>query len=286
MVGALFTGTVYADAIWVKGYSGNTDFTGNTANYGALFSCKMSSGSGAAEYPCYQYPNRVPKNVTINCTLTTGNLSKEVDFTDSTIIGPWTVNTYDIYRGAGIRTTSNSFRDIYRDNSHMAIDFTATYSNSNGVVVAPLVLSCGLSSQNSSSIGSDKSFTWTFKPPVSAEFSVSRQTPNIVKHRTREEGIHIYKLDFSRTLWYQSRSLKHTFDSSAAGCGLASAYATLHYDNSIPNTITGTNYNNFNPGVTLNLATKNPQIAYFRFRAKKSSAGTYNCSVTLTQTVQ
>ncbi|WP_368758792.1 hypothetical protein [Klebsiella oxytoca] len=282
MVGALFTGTVYADAIWVKGNAGNTDFTGKTANYGALFSCKQSNTSGAAEYPCYQYPNRVPKNVIINCTLTTGSLSKEVDFTNSTIIGPWTVNTYDIYRGVGIRTTSNSFNDIYRDNSNMAIDFTATYSNTNGVPVAPLVLSCELSSSGSSSIGLDKSFTWTFKPPISAVFSASVITTNLT-HKTRDYGIHSFKFNFDDTIWYTSRTLKFSANKDAIGCKLSEMTGALSYTKSTGGTVTDSAVNFNNTAVDLSI--DNPGSATLKVKTKKSTAGTYSCSVTVTQTV-
>lgn len=125
----------------------------------------------------------------------------------------------------------------------------------------------------------------TFKPAISAEFSVVAPTTS-VSHRTKDEGIHIYKLDFSNTLWYNSRTIKYALN--LQDCGLTSASATLHYDNSVPNQITGSNYDTLSRGTSFNLQTArtpNPSFAYFRLRAKRSSAGAYSCNATLTQSV-
>lgn len=136
---------------------------------------------------------------------------------------------------------------------------------------------------------SNAPLTTTFRPQASAKFTVSRISEEKVSHRAKDEGIHIYKLDFGPTVWYSLRTLKHNFNFAANGCGLDSAWTSLHFDDSVPYTKTGSNYNDFNPGASLNLlatATRDPKFAYFRLRAKKSAGGEYNCNLTLTQTVE
>jgi hypothetical protein len=284
---------------------------GGAGSLKARYECKnqrMSSGAISTLKCGYgvewedNHPRATPNKQVLTCTAKSGTETQTIPFNGQAMsIGAWQNVTFKrpSYNALGslgsTPATSNMLRTMTGGSWWGELHIEATLSNTTGTAPKPLIVTCQLSKRTSSS-GSIIDFggfsysplVRTFYPQISAAFSVSRQTADIVKHRTREEGIHIYKLDFSRTVWYQSRTLKHTF--AYSDCGLASAYTTLHYDNSIPHTITGSNYNTFNPGTTLNLATstatRDPQFAYFRLRAKKNSAGTYNCSVTLTQTVQ
>jgi hypothetical protein len=246
-------------------------------------------------------------NQALTCTAQSGTETRTIPFNGQVMtIGAWQNVQFKRPNNNGLGSTpatSNKLITMAGSGWFSELYITATLPNTSGTAPKPLKVTCQMSLRTilyysiinggyhwaTIDFGfSNPALVRTFYPQISAAFSVSRQTADIVKHRTRDEGIHIYKLDFSRTVWYQSRTLKHTF--AYSDCGLASAYTTLHYDDSIPHTITGTNYNAFNPGITLNLATgtatRDPQFAYFRLRAKKSSAGTYNCSVTLTQTVE
>ncbi len=221
----------------------------------------------------------------LTCTAVTNGITVNLDFSKSNVvIGAWTLNYERGQYGNISKPTSNQLlgiADIYGQYANLKID--ATLSDESGVVLKPLVITC-----KADLVPSDKQLTLTrtFNPQLSALFTATRVTTETVSHRTKDEGIHIYKLDFGQTVWYTKRSLTHTFDYE--NCGLTTALTTLHYDDSPPLTLTE-NRNDFNPGSTLNLLTTNtidPKVAYYRLRAKKSTAGEYNCNATITQTVE
>lgn len=233
----------------------------------------------------------------ITCQAVSGTESKNFPFNGTAqTIDAWTLSAK---RGGGFTTDGeldtkrllSIFEIRSSDNFYSEVRFSAGYTTDTpGVVVKPLVVTCttALPSWVSVNNPGNAPLVRTFNPQASAEFSASRISAATVEHRAKDEGIHIYKLDFGKTVWSRSRTIKHTFDFAASGCGLDSAWSSLHFDEAIPWNKTGANYNDFNPGNTLNLQgtkTVDPKFAYFRLRAKKSAGGAYNCSVTLTQSV-
>lgn len=269
-----------------------TDRTGKAKIY--YYCWEVRSGPTYSELSCHQpidNGHNLRARGNLSCSAISNSESKDVDFTGTTTVGAWTIQVHD---NNGISPTGNTMKELYGtasgvQHTYITPGFSATYTNTSGVAIKELKITCQLNDYGSWTDfqGGFGPVTLTFKPPAVATFTVSRQTASSVKHRVKDEGIHIYKLDFSGTVWYTSRKITHTFDKST--CELDSAWTTLHYDSDVPTVlIPGSNYDLFHPGTTLDLKTAktpDPKFAYYRLRAKRSSAGTYDCSATVTQTV-
>lgn len=216
----------------------------------------------------------------MKCSLRTGDRTSQFNFKGiSSTLGGWTLGAYN---QDGSLITSDIVKDMDSGvNFSTSITLKALYTTGQGIVIKPLVVSCELWN-NQYLVESSRRFEMTFIPPASASFSSTTLHSNL-SHRTKDYGAHTFKLDFSDTVWYESRKLTFSSNKNATGCNLDEMLGAISYIKSNGNPIDKEGTNLING--TKDLKSDNPSEIILHVWAKKTMAGQYNCNITITQTV-
>ncbi|HCD7554251.1 TPA: hypothetical protein ND482_004632, partial [Citrobacter farmeri] len=177
------------------------------------------------------------------------------------------------YKQNATTLTNEEFVKPLHDGSSVlsALYLTATYDK--GTIVKTLDVKCSL--WNDPYLSVDTQIDFSFIPPVSAGFKATASSTNKT-HRTKDAGEHIIDLDFADTVPYLTRKIKTSVNTTDTNCSIASVTGKLEYS---------TTSKNITLGSFLDIKGDNPSSAKLKLSVKKDTAGTYKCTVTITQEV-
>lgn len=207
----------------------------------------------------------------IGCKIESNNKSGQIKFASQpTNFEGWVIKAF---KQNTTTLTNEDFVKPLHDGSSVLSGFYLTATYSKGTSVKKLDVNCYL--WNDAYLSVDTEIDFSFIPPVSAGFKATASSTNKT-HRTKEAGEHIIDLDFADTVSYLSRKIKTSVNTSDTNCSIASVTGKLEY-------LTTTK--NITLGSYLDIKGDNPSSAKLKLSVKKNTAGTYKCTVTITQDV-
>lgn len=207
----------------------------------------------------------------IGCAIESNNKTGYINFiSQPTNFEGWVIKAY---KQDTTTLTNEEFVKPLHDGSSVLSGFYLTATYDKGTSVKKLDVKCNL--WNDPYLSVDTQIDFSFIPPVSAGFKATASSTNKT-HRTRDTGEHIIDLDFADTVPYLTRKIKASVNTTDTNCSIASVTGKLEYL---------TTSKSITLGSYLDIKSDNPSSAKLKLSVKKETAGTYKCTVTITQEV-